>query len=118
MWLMPRLLREAVQEFFGLLPAAIFQTFRVWQPVTYMFLHGNIGHILFNMLALWMFGTEIERMWGTRAFLRYYFVTGIAAAITTIVVSLHALRRHGAHVLYRRRSARRAPSTACCSPTG
>jgi membrane associated rhomboid family serine protease len=88
MWLMPPLLREAVQEFLGLRPAAIFQSFRVWQPVTYMFLHGNIGHIFFNMLSLWMFGTEIERMWGTRAFLRYYFVTGIAAAITTIVVSL------------------------------
>jgi membrane associated rhomboid family serine protease len=85
---MPASVAHAVQEFFGLVPAAIFQSFRVWQPVTYMFLHGGIGHILFNMLALWMFGTEFERMWGTRYFLRYYFVTGIAAAVTTIVVSL------------------------------
>ena len=89
MWLMPAGLRQAVQEFLGLVPAAIFESLRVWQPVTYMFLHdGRIGHILFNMLALWMFGTELERMWGTKAFLRYYFVTGIAAAITTILVSL------------------------------
>jgi membrane associated rhomboid family serine protease len=90
MWLMPAGLRQAVQEFLGLVPAAIFEAFRVWQPVTYMFLHDTraFGHILFNMLALWMFGTELERMWGTKGFLRYYFATGIAAAITTIVVSL------------------------------
>ena len=90
MWLMPAGLTQAVQEFFGLVPAAIFESLRVWQPVTYMFLHdtSEIGHILINMLALWMFGTELERMWGTKAFLRYYFATGIAAAITTILVSL------------------------------
>jgi membrane associated rhomboid family serine protease len=90
MWLMPVGLRQAVQEFLGLVPAAIFEAFRVWQPVTYMFLHDTdeIGHILINMLALWMFGTELERLWGTKAFLRYYFATGIAAALTTIVVSL------------------------------
>lgn len=90
MWLMPEGLGQDVQEFLGLLPVAIFEAFRVWQPVTYMFLHDTraFGHILFNMLALWMFGTELERMWGTNAFLRYYFATGIAAAITTILVSL------------------------------
>ncbi len=90
MWFMPTGLKNAVLEFLGLLPVSIFQNFRLWQPVTYMFLHDTtaIGHILFNMLALWMFGTELERMWGTNAFLRYYFATGIAAALTTIVVSL------------------------------
>ena len=90
MWLMPASLRQAIQEFLGLVPAAIFEGLRVWQPVTYMFLHDTheLGHILINMLALWMFGTELERMWGTKAFLRYYFATGIAAAITTILVSL------------------------------
>jgi membrane associated rhomboid family serine protease len=90
MFLMPAGLAQALQEFLGLLPVSIFEAFRVWQPVTYMFLHDSqrIGHILFNMLALWMFGTELERMWGTNAFLRYYFATGIAAAITTILVSL------------------------------
>src|SRR5687767_7656818 len=87
-WLMPAALRQTMQEFLGLVPAEIFQSFRFWQPGTYMFLHGSIGHILFNMLALWMFGTELERMWGTAAFLRYYFVTGAAAALTTIIVSL------------------------------
>lgn len=72
----------------GLTPVAVFDQLWVWQPLTYMFLHSGLMHILFNMLALWMFGVELERMWGTRAFLRYYFVTGIGAGATTLVVSL------------------------------
>ena len=90
MFFMPAMMAQGILEFLGLWPVAIFEGFRVWQPVTYMFLHDSqrLGHILFNMLALWMFGTELERMWGTNAFLRYYFATGIAAAITTILVSL------------------------------
>ena len=65
----------------GLSPQAVFEQFAVWQPFTYMFLHstGGLGHMLFNMLALWMFGTELERTWGTRFFTKYYFVTGIGA---------------------------------------
>jgi rhomboid family protein len=74
----------------GLTPQAVLHSAWVWQPVTYMFLHhpGGFGHILFNMLALWMFGVELERLWGTTFFLRYYFVAGIGAALTTLVVSL------------------------------
>ena len=53
-----------------------------------MFLHGGLFHILFNMLALWMFGTELERIWGTRYFLKFYFVTGIGAGILTVLFSL------------------------------
>jgi membrane associated rhomboid family serine protease len=59
----------------------------VWQPVTYMFLHAGIFHILFNMLALWMFGVELERMWGSRYFVQYYFVCGVGAATTTMLLS-------------------------------
>lgn len=74
----------------GLSPQAVFHSGWLWQPVTYMFLHhpGGFGHILFNMLALWMFGVELERLWGTPFFLRYYFVAGIGAALTTLIVSL------------------------------
>jgi membrane associated rhomboid family serine protease len=74
----------------GLLPAAVFEQLAVWQPVTYMFLHstGGFGHILFNMLALWMIGTELERTWGTRFFVKYYFITGIGAAATSLLLSL------------------------------
>jgi membrane associated rhomboid family serine protease len=71
----------------GMRPADVVTGLRLWQPVTYMFLHGGIFHILFNMLALWMFGVELERMWGTRFFTKFYFVSGVGAAITTIVVS-------------------------------
>jgi membrane associated rhomboid family serine protease len=77
----------SIIDYLGLIPAAVVHGW-VWQVVTYMFLHGTPGHILFNMLALWMFGTELERMWGTRFFLRYYFATGIAAAVSTIVFAM------------------------------
>ena len=53
-----------------------------------MFLHGGLFHLLFNMLALWMFGTELERIWGTRYFLKFYFVTGIGAGSLTVLFSL------------------------------
>src|SRR5947208_7369855 len=59
-----------------------------WQVATYMFLHGGIFHIVFNMLALWMFGTELERTWGTRYFLKFYLVTGIGAGVLTVFFSL------------------------------
>ena len=74
----------------GLVPAAVLTEFAIWQPVTYMFLHdtGGLGHLLINMLALWMFGTELERTWGTRFFLKYYFICGIGAAAITIVLSI------------------------------
>ena len=71
---------------FGLRPSDVLQG-RVWQLLTYMYLHGNLGHILFNMLALWMFGTELERLWGTRAFLRYYHIVGMGAGVSTVVIS-------------------------------
>jgi membrane associated rhomboid family serine protease len=59
--------------------------FFVWQLVTYMFLHGGVLHILFNMLGLWMFGTDLERTWGTRFFVKYYFVTGAGAGLLTVI---------------------------------
>ena len=72
----------------GLRPASVLEECWVWQPVTYMFLHAGLFHILFNMLALWMFGVELERLWGRTFFLKYYFVTGIGAAVTTLLLSL------------------------------
>ncbi len=70
----------------GLRPVAVLTPpFEVWRLATYMFMHASIAHVLFNMLALWMFGTELERIWGTRYFLKYYFVTGIGAALLTVV---------------------------------
>jgi membrane associated rhomboid family serine protease len=71
----------------ALSPQLVLERGWIWQPVTYMFLHANAMHILFNMLGVWMFGVELERLWGTAYFLRYYAVTGIGAAITTLAVS-------------------------------
>jgi membrane associated rhomboid family serine protease len=77
-----------VTLYLGLRPADLFGELRIWQPLTYMFLHGGIFHILFNMLVLWMFGVELERMWGSRFFTKYYFVCGLGAAATTILLGL------------------------------
>src|SRR5271169_5199947 len=76
-----------VTDVLGLRPILVLRAFWIWQLATYMFLHGGIFHILFNMLALWMFGTELERVWGTRYFVKFYFVTGIGAGILTVVLS-------------------------------
>ena len=51
-----------------------------WQPLTHMFMHGGFWHLFFNMYTLFIFGTHLERIWGTRKFLLFYFVTGIGAA--------------------------------------
>ena len=59
----------------------------VWQLVTYSFLHGNVLHLLFNMLALFMFGAELERVWGGHRFLIYYLVCVVSAAAAQLVVS-------------------------------
>jgi membrane associated rhomboid family serine protease len=72
----------------GLQPAAVIEAWRWWQPVTYMFVHAGVFHILFNMLALWMFGVELEQLWGTRFFARYYAVTGCGAGLITVLVAL------------------------------
>jgi rhomboid family protein len=79
---------QSVVPYLGLIPTYVLHQFWVWQLATYMFLHGGIFHIVFNMLALWMFGTELERMWGTRYFLKFYFVTGIGAGVLTVLFSL------------------------------
>ena len=65
----------------GLIPKLAWSRFYIWQFGTYMFLHGGFFHIVINMYALWVFGCEVERMWGPKAFLRYYFITGIGAGI-------------------------------------
>jgi membrane associated rhomboid family serine protease len=58
------------------------EKFRWYQIFTYMFMHGNFGHILFNMFAVWMFGAAIENMWGPKRFLQFYIIAGLGAAIT------------------------------------
>ena len=55
--------------------------FHWWQPVTHMFMHGGFWHLFFNMYTLWIFGSQLERIWGARKFLVFYFVTGLGAAL-------------------------------------
>ncbi len=77
-----------VRVYLGLTPAAVFEAGWIWQAGTYMFLHADVFHLLFNMLALWMFGVELERLWGTPFFARFYAVCGLAAALTTLAGGL------------------------------
>jgi membrane associated rhomboid family serine protease len=89
-FLIQSLSRGRLEELFGyfaLYPAAVVKLFFVWQLVTYMFLHGNIWHILWNMLALWMFGRELEQLWGTQRFLRFYFFCGVGAGVCVVVAN-------------------------------
>jgi membrane associated rhomboid family serine protease len=80
-------LMPSLNMLLGLVPRYVTGRLYVWQLVTYMFLHGGIFHILFNMLALWMFGAELEHIWGTRYFLKFYFVAGVGAGLLTVLFS-------------------------------
>jgi membrane associated rhomboid family serine protease len=71
---------------FGLVPALVWQNFYLWQLFTYQFLHGGLFHLLFNMLALWMFGCDLERRWGTLFFLKYYFVSVLGGGILNALI--------------------------------
>lgn len=78
-----------LQTFAMFYPAS--QFFRIWQPLTHMFMHGGFWHILFNMYTLWMFGSVLERMIGEKKFLIFYFVCGFGAvALHTGVEYLQA----------------------------
>ena len=73
--------------YFALVPAEVVRHFAIWQLVAYMFLHGGISHILWNMLTLWMFGSTLEQTWGTRRFLQLYFFSGIGAGICIVLLN-------------------------------
>jgi membrane associated rhomboid family serine protease len=75
------------ERLFGLVPYDVTHHLFLWQMVSYLFLHGGFWHILLNMLALYMFGSRLEWLWGTDRFLRFYFITGIGAAVCSVVVS-------------------------------
>lgn len=71
-----------VFKFLGLTPQLTLFDFHIWQLFTYIFIHSpSIFHILFNMFVLWMFGSELERLWGSRFFLLYYLACGVGAAL-------------------------------------
>ncbi len=73
-------LEEYMAFNFGLVPVLFFSG-KVWQLFTYMFLHAGIWHIFFNMFALWMFGSMLERVWGPKEFAKYYLLTGLGGGL-------------------------------------
>jgi membrane associated rhomboid family serine protease len=76
---------------FGLVPKLVWSEFMIWQPFTYLFFHGGIWHLLINMFVLWMFGSELERLWGKEHFLKFYFVTGVGAGLVTMIFGLNSM---------------------------
>ena len=76
---------------FGLVPKMVWSEFMIWQPFTYLFFHGGIWHVLINMFVLWMFGSELERIWGKGHFLKFYFVTGVGAGLVTMIFGLNSM---------------------------
>ena len=76
---------------FGLVPKLVWSELMIWQPFTYIFFHGGIWHVLINMFVLWMFGSELERLWGKHIFLKYYFVTGIGSGLITMFLGFNSM---------------------------
>ena len=72
--------------FGALIPVAVLHGW-IWQLVTYSFLHASVGHVLINMLMLWMFGAQQEQDWGSKKFLEFYLFCVVGAALTTIAVA-------------------------------
>jgi membrane associated rhomboid family serine protease len=72
----------------GLRPADLFGRLAVWQLVTYMFVHASVSHVFFNMLTLYFIGVELERKWGTVFFTKYYFITGLGAGLTQVLLGI------------------------------
>ena len=79
-----QLVFPAVTVFFALYPPAVF-SLEVWGLFTYMFLHGGLFHLLMNMFMLYMFGSQLERVWGRRRFIRYYLLCGVGAGLFALL---------------------------------
>jgi membrane associated rhomboid family serine protease len=76
-----------INLYLGLVPILVWKKYFLWQLGTYIFLHGGVTHLLFNLLALWMFGGELEGYWGGRKFLRYFLFCGIGAGLCTVLIT-------------------------------
>lgn len=85
------LMVPATQVYFALFPLESMH-FKIWQLFTHMFMHGSVGHIFFNMFALYSFGSALEHFWGTRKFLFFYFSCGLGAALLQLGVNYYELQ--------------------------
>jgi membrane associated rhomboid family serine protease len=86
-FLLQMLVSSRINFYLGLVPILVWSKFFLWQLFTYIFFHGGISHLLFNLLSLWMFGGELENYWGSKKFLFYFFFCGIGAAICTVILT-------------------------------
>ncbi|MFC1551413.1 rhomboid family intramembrane serine protease [Candidatus Latescibacterota bacterium] len=77
--------------YFGLIPVLAVKKFMIWQLFTHMFLHGNFSHLFWNMFMLWMFSTELEYNWGSRDFLKYYFICGLGGGVLVVLTAMIGL---------------------------
>ena len=78
-------------DLFGLVPLHVVRDRWVWQPVTYLFIHGGLMHLLFNLFALWMFGMPVESQWGEREFLKFFLICGLGAAAASVALAPHSM---------------------------
>jgi rhomboid family protein len=83
----------AMERLFAVRPQDVWQHFFVWQPFTYMWLHGGLGHLAMNCLTLWWFGSPLAMAWGPQRFVRFYLVCGVGAGvlIATVPYLLYAV---------------------------
>lgn len=77
--------------YFGLSPRLVVTRGFVWQLITYMFLHGGFWHLLLNMFIIWMFGSQLEAVWGGERFLKYYIICGIGGALFSFIFAYNTL---------------------------
>jgi membrane associated rhomboid family serine protease len=84
-FLLQMLVSGWIELYFGLVPILVWRKYFLWQLLTYIFLHGDFLHILFNLFSLWMFGGELENYWGSKKFLFYFLFCGIGAGFCTVV---------------------------------
>lgn len=78
-------------ELWALTPRHVLNDLWIWQLVTYPFLHASIWHLLFNLYALWIFGSQLEAQWGTREFIKYFFMTALGAAVCALLLEPHGI---------------------------
>ena len=84
-YLLEQLLGDSITAMLALWPLGTY--FMPWQLVTYAFMHGSLSHLAFNMFGVYMFGGDLERVWGSKRYLQYYFVSLLAAGVAQLIVA-------------------------------
>jgi len=86
-FILQQLFRPYFDQLFALQPRAVVENFYIWKIVSYMFLHGSVFHLLFNMVVLFFLGTTLEMTWGANRFLKYYLACGAGAGLLHMLIS-------------------------------